>query len=231
MYSINKHNIKLQIIDYKTIKHCISWIALQAHTVELELQDVLLGVKWGSGNRVYLKKVTDRGRIVWESLGSPCMSNKFLPTHQRLPRKSPIREILHRDTMAKITNPYSILGWRLSGKSMALTGELKHQVSEALRAEGFQVAASSEAQQKRDLSSVFSSLQQTYKLLLKMHLMRWMGLLYQSSHICVGKYCFIITMIQGSASITFCTLVSLRKLYSHKQTYFVLPSKYIATIK
>lgn len=85
------------------------------------------------------KSKRGKKEIWWESLKPQCISDKVLPAQQRLPSKSCPSEksSLEQQWPSPVIKPYSIIGWGLSRKSMALAGELKRQFMKALKLEAF----------------------------------------------------------------------------------------------
>ena len=74
----------------------------------------------------------------WDSLKPQCISDKVLPTQQRLQGKVlPLEKSCLEQRPSTVTRRYVDTGRGLSRKSLAAAGELKHQLTEALMLEAF----------------------------------------------------------------------------------------------
>ena len=121
--------------------------------------------------------------------------------------------------------PYSIIGWGLSRKSMALAGELKHQFMKALKLEAFRWLQALQFNRKflleeRSQKWFFRHCHNMHIVINNVFLMRWMDFLYQSLYICVDIYYFIIITVWGSASVTSCIIVNPKKPCSQNKDIF-----------
>ena len=75
----------------------------------------------------------------WDSLKLQHMSDKVLPTQQRLQSKiRPLEKSCLEQRPSTVTTPYIVTDRGLSRKSLAVAGELKHPFTEALVLEAFQ---------------------------------------------------------------------------------------------